>query len=116
VAALAGMIALGLVTLPLWVVPPLWPAIPVAILGWVNQKVLRYDALAEHATADEMRTTFAANRRPLYVLGFVLALVAYVPIVGFFAPVLFGLAFIHFLLADLDAHRQAPIEGEAVRL
>ena len=116
VAALVGMIALGLVTLPLWVVPPLWPAIPVAILGWVNQKVLRYDALAEHATADEMRVIFAANRRPLYVLGFVLALVAYVPIVGFFAPVLFGLAFIHFLLADLDAHRQAPIEGEAVRL
>ena len=116
VAALAGMVVLGLVSLPLWVVPPLWPVIPVAILGWVNQKVLRYDALAEHATADEMRAIFASNRGLLYLLGFVLALVAYVPLIGFFAPVLFGLAFIHFLLADLDARRQAPIEGEAVRL
>ena len=116
VAALAGMVVLGLVSLPLWVVPPLWPVIPVAILGWVNQKVLRYDALAEHATADEMRAIFASNRGLLYLLGFVLALVAYVPLLGFFAPVLFGLAFIHFLLADLDARRQAPIEGEAVRL
>ena len=116
VVALLGMAVLGVATLPLWLLPPLWPLIPVAILGWVNQQVLRYDALAEHATADEMRDIFAANRGPLYLLGLVLALVAYVPLIGFFAPVLFGLAYIHFLLADLDTRRQAPIEGEAVRL
>ena len=116
VLALAGMVALGLASLPLWLIPPLWPIIPALILGWVNQKVLRYDALAEHASADEMRAMFAAHRGPLYLLGFVLALVSYVPLLGFFAPVLFGLTFIHFLLADLDARRQAPIEGEAVRL
>jgi len=110
------MVALGLATLPLWLIPPLWPLIPVLILGWVNQKVLRYDALAEHASADEMRAIFATHRRTLYLLGFVLALVAYVPLLGFFAPVLFGLAFIHFLLAELEARRQAPIEGESVRL
>jgi CysZ protein len=115
VVALLGMAVLGLATLPLWLLPPLWPLIPVAILGWVNQQVLRYDALAEHATADEMRDIFAANRGPLYLLGLVLALVAYVPLIGFFAPVLFGLAYIHFLLADLDTRRQAPVEGEVVR-
>jgi len=116
VVALLGMSALGLVSLPLWLLPPLWPLIPAAIMAWVNQKVLCYDALAEHASADEMRTVLAANRGARYLLGFVLALVAYVPLIGFFAPVLFGLAFIHLLLADLDARRQAPIEGEAVRL
>lgn len=114
--ALGGLALLGLVSIPFWLIPPLWPVIPVVIMGWVNQRVLRYDALAEHATADEMRAIFASNRGLLYLLGFVLALVAYVPLLGFFAPVLFGLAFIHFLLADLDARRQAPIEGEAVRL
>ena len=112
--ALAGMLALGLVTLPLWIIPPLWPMIPPAIMGWVNQRVLRYDALAEHATADEMRAVFAANRGSLYLLGFLLALFAYVPLFGFFAPVLFGLAVIHFLLADLEVRRDAPIEGEVV--
>ena len=116
VVALAGMVVLGLATLPLWLVPPLWPIVPVAILGWVNQKVLRYDALAEHATADEMRAIFAVNRGLLYLLGLVLALVAYVPLLGFFAPALFGLAFIHFLLEQLQARREAPIEGAAVRL
>ncbi len=115
-AALAGMAVLIVASLPLWLVPPLWPVIPVAVLGWVNQKVLRYDALAEHATADEMRAIFAAHRGLLYLLGFVLALAAFVPLLGFFAPVLFGLAFIHFLLEQLQARRQAPIEGEATRL
>ncbi len=116
VVALAGLALLGAVSIPFWLIPPLWPAIPVAIMGWVNQRVLRYDALAEHATADEMRAIFASRRGALYLLGVVLALLAYVPLVGFLAPVLFGLAFIHFLLGELEVLRQAPIEGEAVRL
>ena len=116
VLALAGLAGLGLVSIPFWLVPPLWPLIPVVIMGWLNQRVLRYDALAEHATADEMRQIFASRRSTLYALGVVLALLAYIPLVGFVAPVLFGLAFIHLLLGELRARRQAPIEGEAVRL
>jgi CysZ protein len=109
--ALAGMSVLFVVSIPLWFFPPLWPVIPVAIVGWVNQRVLRYDALAEHATAAEMRQVFAGRRGTMYVLGVVLALLAYVPFVGFFAPVLFGLSFIHYLLAALKVHRESPIEG-----
>ena len=113
VVALAGATLLGLITLPLWIIPPLWPLIPVGILGWINQRVLRYDALAEHASAEEMRTVFAANRGALYGLGVLLALVAYVPLFGFLVPVLSGLAFIHFLLSELEQRRGAPIEGES---
>jgi len=116
IVALGGMLLLGLVSLPLWVIPPLWPLIPVVIFAWVNQRVLRYDALAEHASADEMKMIFAGQRKPLYTLGVLFALIAYVPLVGFIAPVLFGLAFIHLLLGELQALRQAPIEGVAVRL
>ena len=114
VVALAGLIGLGLVSIPFWLVPPLWPLIPVVIMGWLNQRVLRYDALAEHATAEEMRTIFASRRGTLYALGAFLALLAYVPLVGFVAPVLFGLAFIHLLLGELEARRQAPIEGQVI--
>ena len=111
IVALCGMIGLFLVSIPFWFVPPLWPLIPVAILGWVNQRVLRYDSLAEHADAAEMRQVFAGRRSSLYLLGLVLALMAYIPLVGFFAPVLFGLAFVHYLLAALKVHREAPVEG-----
>jgi hypothetical protein len=108
--ALAGMVVLFFASIPFWIFPPLWPLIPVAILGWVNQRVLRYDALAEHASAQELRGVFAAQRGTLYLLGVGLALLAYVPLVGFFAPVLFGLSFIHYLLAALKVHRESPVE------
>jgi len=104
-AALIGMVALGVVSLPFWLVPPLWPLIPVVIFAWVNQRLLRYDALAEHADPDEMRQIFRERRGPLYAMGLMLALVAYIPVVGFLAPVVFGLAFIHYLLGVLSVRR-----------
>jgi hypothetical protein len=106
-AAFAGMLGLFLLSVPFWVFPPLWPIIPLVVLGWVNQRLLRYDALAEHADANEMRRIFRARRGSLYLLGVLLALAAYVPIIGFFAPVLFGLAFIHYLLGALAIERAA---------
>jgi CysZ protein len=104
-AAFLGMIGLAVLSVPFWFFPPLWPVIPVLILGWVNQRLLRYDALAEHADAGEMARIFRSRRGPLYVLGALLALAAYVPILGLLAPVLFGLAFIHYLLSALAVER-----------
>ena len=109
--AFAGMLGLAILSIPLWLLPPLWPIIPLVILGWVNQRLLRYDALAEHADAEEMRRLFRRRRGGLYLLGLLLALAAYIPVVGFFAPVLFGLAFIHYLLAALAAERAAHNGG-----
>jgi CysZ protein len=107
IVALAGMVGLGLASIPLWIFPPLWPIIPVAIIGWVNQRVLRYDALAEHADANEMRQVVAGHRGALYLLGVILALAAFIPILGFFVPVLLGLSFVHYLLSALQAQRDA---------
>jgi CysZ protein len=105
IVAFAGMLLLFAISLPLWLVPVLWPVITLAILTWVNQRLLRYDALAEHAEAAEMARLFRQHRGPLLLLGFLLALLAYVPLLGFFAPVLFGLAFIRYLLGALEAIR-----------
>ena len=105
VASLLGMAGLALASVPLWLVPPLWPLIPVAILGWANQRLLRYDALAEHADPEERAAVFRALRGRLYLLGVLFALAAYVPVLGLFAPVVFGLAFIHYLLGALAQRR-----------
>lgn len=99
--ALCGLVLLFLVTLPLMLVWPLWAVAQAALMGWVNQKLLRYDALAIHASAKEMQAIFSARRASLYQLGLVLGLVVYVPVIGIFAPMLFALAFIHFGLASL---------------
>jgi CysZ protein len=102
---LAGMLGLFIVSLPLWLLPPLWPMIPLVILSWGNQRLLRYDALAEHADSAEMARIFRERRGALYLLGFLLALLAYVPFVGFVGPVVFGLAFIRYLLGALQESR-----------
>ena len=110
--ALAGMLLLFLVSLPLWLAPPLWPVLAVAILGWGNQRLLRYDALAEHVEPGEMQRVFDGRRPRLYAMGVLLALTAYIPFVGFLAPVAFGLAFIHYLLGALAAERiDSPYRG-----
>ena len=103
--ALAGMLALAIVTIPLWLFPPLWPAIPLLVMGWANQRLLRYDALAEHADGQELGAVFRERRGSLYLLGLLMALAAYVPLVGFFVPAYFALAFIHYLLDALAARR-----------
>jgi CysZ protein len=103
--ALAGMLGLFIVSLPLWLLPPLWPLIPLVILSWGNQRLLRYDALAEHADQAEMARIFRERRGALYLLGFLLALLAYVPFVGFIGPVVFALAFIRYLLGALQDSR-----------
>jgi hypothetical protein len=100
-----AMLGLGIASLPLWLLPPLWPLIPLAIFGWVNQRLLRYDAVAEHADRDEMARLFREERTSLYLLGVLMALTAYIPLVGLVAPVLFGLAFIHYLLGALNSSR-----------
>ena len=105
IVALCGMLLLFALSLPLWLIPVLWPVITLAILTWVNQRLLRYDALAEHADAAEMARVFRERRGPLLLLGFLLALAAYVPLVGFIAPVVFGLAFIRYLLGALETIR-----------
>ena len=107
IVAVLGLVGLVLASLPFWFFPPLWPVIPVVIFGWVNQRVLRYDALAEHASEDEMPRIFREQRFTMYLLGVILALVAYIPFIGLFAPVVFGLAFIHFLLETLQRSRGA---------
>jgi hypothetical protein len=104
-AALGAMAALFLVSLPLWLLPPLWPLIPLAIFAWVNQRLLRYDAAAEHADREEMSRLFRERRGALLLLGLLLALLAYVPFVGFIGPVVFGLAFIRYLLGELQQIR-----------
>ena len=109
IVALLGMFGLFIVSLPLWLLPPLWPLIPLAIFAWANQRLLRYDAVAQHADVLEIKRLFRERRLGMYVLGVLLGLAAYVPLVGLIAPVVFGLAFIRYLLGALESTR--AIEG-----
>jgi CysZ protein len=114
--AVVQFVLIGVVSLPFWLFPLLWPVLPVLLLGWFNQSVYRYDALAEHSTPDEIVEVIRRHRAELFVLGVVLAVVGHVPLVGLLMPVYGGLAFIHFGLGRLRELRSDPIEGSAVRI
>src|SRR6185295_8720741 len=51
--AFFGLLGLGVLSLPFWLFPPLWPVIPLVHPAEDHQRLLRYDALPEHADAQE---------------------------------------------------------------
>lgn len=66
------MAVLALVaSLPLWLVPPLVMVLPPIIWGWLTYRIFTFDALAEHATAEERRRLMVRHRNPLLLLGVV---------------------------------------------
>ncbi len=69
-ATLTAAIALAL-SIPLWFIPPLVLVLPPLIWGWLTYRVMAYDALADHASAEERREIFTSQRMPLLAIGVV---------------------------------------------
>lgn len=69
-ATLIALVAL-LVSLPLWLLPPLALLLPPLIWGWLSYRVMSFDALAEHASREERRTLLRRHRWPLFAIGLV---------------------------------------------
>lgn len=60
-----------LVSIPLWLVPPLVLIVPPLIWGWLTYRVLSYDVLADHASREERRELMRRHRAPLLFMGVV---------------------------------------------
>ena len=98
--------ALWLVTLPLWLVSPIAIILPIILSAYLNQRLFRYDALAEHASRQEYEQVIVQSTGKLYLLGALVGVLQFVPVLNLFSPVYIGLAFIHFCLAELRLQRQ----------
>jgi hypothetical protein len=72
-------VGLLIVTLPLWLIPPFFALIPPLLWGWLTYRVMAYDALALHASADERRALVRRHRLPLLVIGVVSGLLGSLP-------------------------------------
>lgn len=67
-SALLALVAL-LVSVPLWLIPPLILILPPLIWGWLTYRVMAFDALAEHASREERQEIFSRHRLPLLGIG-----------------------------------------------
>jgi uncharacterized protein involved in cysteine biosynthesis len=102
--ALLIFLVIWVITLPLWLVG-VGVLVPFVAAAYLNQRLFRYDALAEHASPAEMRALFESRRAAWWGLGLVTGLLQFVPLLNLFAAVLAALAFIHFGLARLQDMR-----------
>lgn len=97
---------LWIVTLPLWLTGVGAVLAPVLTSAYLNQRMFRYDALAEHASPEEFARITRDSRGDLFLLGIALSLLLYVPLANLLVPVLSGLAFTHFCLGRLSRERR----------
>ena len=58
-----------LVSIPLWLIPPLILILPPLIWGWLTYRVMSYDSLVDHASREERRQIFKENRVSLLGIG-----------------------------------------------
>jgi hypothetical protein len=65
---LLAMVAL-VISIPLWLIPPLILILPPLIWGWLTYRVMAFDALADHASSDERRLVFKKHRGWLLLMG-----------------------------------------------
>lgn len=124
--ALLATLAL-LVSMPLWLIPPLVVVLPPLVWGWLTYRVMAYDTLAEHASREERAELLRRHRLWMLAIGILTGYLGAAPgliwAIGamaiVFAPLLVPLAiwiytfvfafsslwFAHFCLAALDALR-----------
>ncbi len=94
--------ALGwLLTLPFWLLPPL--GLMVSIFWWTFafSRMMRIDAIVEHASAQERRLLIARHNVGFWTIGLICALLNLLPPAWVFLPVFSGLVYTHFGLEAL---------------
>jgi uncharacterized protein involved in cysteine biosynthesis len=106
VVAIVVFVLLWMVSLPLWFTGIGALLLPPLISAYFNQRMFRYDALAEHADAAEYRAILRDAGGRLYLLGLLLSILLWVPLVNLTVPVLSALAFTHLGLAELARLRR----------
>ncbi len=126
VSTLAALLAM-VITLPLWLVPPLMFVLPPLIWGWLSYRVMVFDALLDHASRDERIAIGRKHRMWLLLIGVLTGYLGALPSVVWASGALFAAAFLvlvplavwiyalvfaftalwfaHYSLAALEQHR-----------
>ena len=97
---------LWLLSLPFWLTGIGAVALPPLLSAWFNQRMFRYDALADHASVAEYRRIVQGSSGRLFLMGLLLAFLYYVPLLNLLVPVFSALAFTHLCLGELSRLRQ----------
>lgn len=98
-----------LLTLPLWLIPPLAVLLPIFWWGYAFKGFLSADAIATHANSLERRQIFKRYRWDYWLLGLSMAVLSLIPFFWVVLPVFSALVFAHFTLRALSSLRAAQV-------
>ncbi|WP_417252290.1 EI24 domain-containing protein [Castellaniella sp.] len=94
-------------TMPLWLLPPMALVLPVFWWAFAVNRMLRVDAMIEHASGPERRLLWRRHTRSLWLMAGILAVINLVPLFWLVMPVFSALVYAHF---SLDAIRRLRTE------
>lgn len=94
-----------LITMPLWLFPPLALILPVFWWAFAFNRIMRVDALVEHANSKERRLLWRRHNPQYWLIGLCLALANLFPPMWLVLPVFSALVFAHYSLEALRQHR-----------
>lgn len=69
-SALVAVLVL-IVSIPLWLIPPVILVLPPLVWGWLTYRVMSFDALSLHASSTERKAIISQHRGPLLVMGLI---------------------------------------------
>ena len=96
-----------LITLPLWLIPPLGMILSVFWWTFAFSRMMRIDAIADHASSEERKSLLRDRNIGFWSIGLICALLNLLPPAWVFLPVFSGLVFAHFGLEALRQKRDA---------
>ncbi len=88
-------------TIPLWIVPGLTVAIPLALNGYINYRIYTYDCLSPYATQEEIQILLSRRRVDFLLLGFIMSTTLILPLMIFIMPIYSGLCFSRLCFLEL---------------
>ena len=92
-STLLALIAL-VVSIPLWLIPPLVLVLPPLIWGWLTYRVMAFDVLALHASKAERQILFRRHRGTLLLIGVLSGYLGAAPGLVWVSGALFAAAFV----------------------
>lgn len=87
------------ISVPLWLIPPLVLILPPLIWGWLTYRVMAFDALADHASKEERKELLRRYRGSLLGMGILTGYLGAAPSIVWASGVVFAAAF--FVLVPL---------------
>lgn len=96
------------ITLPLWLIPPLGLVLTLFWWTFAFNRMMRVDAVVDHASPQERRVLWRDRSAGFWLLGFGCALLNLIPPAWVFLPVFSGLVYAHYSFEALRKMRRAP--------